>query len=96
MKVLAMIDVAAGADLQEVRKGLLDELRGSWRLFEEGTLREAYATSVPTRVVFVLEAESVAEAKRTLDALPLVHAGSVIVDYVELKPFVNWSLLFQH
>jgi hypothetical protein len=94
MKVLAIIDVAPGANMAELRKALPEEIKGSWGLFASGVLREAYATASPTRVVFVLEAESVAAAEAHLRPLPMVAAGLMKIEYVELRPFVNWSALF--
>lgn len=94
MKVLVIVDVAPGADSHRVRAGLLEELRGSWRLYTEGVVREAYATAVPTRVVFVVEAESKVDAERRFAELPLVKAGLMTLEFIELRPFLNWSLLF--
>jgi hypothetical protein len=94
MKILAIIDVVPGADVAALRARLEEELHASWKLFAAGKLREAYATSTPTRVVFVLEAESVAEAKSEMERMPLVAAKLLRVELVELRPFTNWSLLF--
>jgi hypothetical protein len=94
MKILAIIDVAPGSDISGIRTELPSELRGSWGLFSSGVLREAYATAAPTRVVFVLEAESTAEANAHLQKLPLVASGAMRIELVELRPFVNWSMLF--
>jgi hypothetical protein len=94
MKVLAIIEVVPDARMEEVRAELANELRGSWALFASGVLREAYATPTPTRVVFVLEAENVAQAKKHLRKLPLVAAGHLTLQLIELRPFVNWSVLF--
>ena len=63
-------------------------------MFASGVLREAYATATPTRVVFVLEAEDAARAEEHLRKLPLVAAGHFNFEIVELRPFVNWSMLF--
>jgi hypothetical protein len=94
MKFLAIIDVAEGAAISEIRAGLAEELRHSWSLFLSGTLREAYATDSPSRVVFVLEAANEAEAVAHLVAFPLVHAGLFTYQIIALRPFANWSLLF--
>jgi hypothetical protein len=94
MKILAIIDVVTGANLEELRSELPNELRGSWELFSQGVLREAYATASPGRVVFVLEAEDHADAQKQLDSLPLVGKKILRVELVELRPFVNWSMLF--
>jgi len=47
-------------------------------------------------VVFVLEAEDRAHAQTEISKLPLIASGSFHVELIELRPFVNWSLLFAH
>jgi hypothetical protein len=66
MKILALIDVAPDARM---------ESKESWSLFASGSLREAYATAAPTRVVFVLEAEDDSKAEEHRGKLPLIAAG---------------------
>jgi hypothetical protein len=94
MKILALIDVAPGAGVESIRAELVDELKGSWQLFSSGVLREAYATATPSRVVFVLEAADAADAERLLRQLPLIAGGMLRLEVIELRPFVNWSMLF--
>ena len=94
MKVLAIIDLAATADRAEVFCRLNEELGESWKLFSENVIREAYATGDPTRVVFVLETGDLAAAETALGSLPLVKDGHFTVEFIELRPFSNWSRLF--
>ncbi len=94
MKILAIISVVPGAEIATIRQHLADELRGSWQMFVNGTLREAYATESPGRVVFVLETDGIGEARTLLGNLPLVQAGCFTLELLELRPFVNWSMLF--
>jgi len=96
MKLLAIVDLAEGAPLERVRAELASELKASWALFAADVLREAYATASPTRVVFVLEARDAAAAEGSLRTLPLIAAGLFRVELIELRPFVNWSMLFGH
>jgi hypothetical protein len=96
MKVLAMLTLVPEAKLETVRMELSAELRGSWALYSSGVLREIYATEDSRRVVFVLEADNAAAAKRLLESLPLVAAGMFDMELAELRPFVNWSMLFSH
>jgi hypothetical protein len=96
MKVLAVLTLMPEAQVGTVRAELANELRGSWALYSADVLREAYATEDPKRVVFVIEAEDSAAAKRQLAQLPLVAAGMFNVECLELRPFVNWSMLFAH
>ena len=94
MKFLAIVDVAEGAALERIRAELASELKASWALFASGVIREAHATEKPTRVVFTLEAQDRAAASAALQSLPLIAAGLFHVELVELRPFANWSLLF--
>lgn len=94
MKVLALLSLVPEAQLGTVRAELADELKGSWALYASGVLREVYATEDPKRVAFVMEAEDAAAARRQLAPLPLVAAGMFNVECLELRPFVNWSMLF--
>jgi len=94
VKIMAIIDVAPNAPMDAVRSELATELEGAWELFTTGVLREAYATEKPTRVVFVLESESGAEAERQLRKLPLVARGLMAAQFIELRPFANWARLF--
>jgi hypothetical protein len=91
MEILAIIDVAQDADMEAIRAELPNELKGSWDLFANGVLREAYLTEKPTRVVFVLEAHDRAAAEAHLRTLPLVASGAMQVRTMELRPFTNWS-----
>jgi hypothetical protein len=42
----------------------------------------------------VLEADDTRQAHEHLHELPLVAAGLLNVELVELRPFVNWTILF--
>ena len=94
MKVLAIIDVAEGAPLDQIKSRMQEELLASWSLFVSGAIREAYLTSSPTRVVFILEADDAPDALKRLQQLPLISAGFFRVSLEELRPFANWSRLF--
>lgn len=94
MKVLAILTLMPEAELGRLRAELASELRGSWELYASGILREVYATEDPKRVVFVLEADTAAAARRQLASLPLIAAGMFKVECIELRPFINWSMLF--
>jgi hypothetical protein len=94
MKILTIIELAASADVSEVRRNLNAELRESWKLFSEDILREAYTTDDSGRVVFVLEAIDRAAAETELRRLPLVKLGYFSVRLIELRPFSNWARLF--
>jgi hypothetical protein len=95
MKILAIVDLVAGVEVDSMRNDIASEVKESWALFASGVLREAYATATGTRVVFVLEAEDVPRANAHLGKLPLVSAGLFHLELTELRPFTNWSMLFK-
>ena len=94
MKILAIVYVVPGASMESIRAEIKNEIMGSWELFSSGVLREAYSTATPSRVVFILEADDIGSARAHLRELPLVAAGLLSLELVELRPFVNWSMLF--
>ncbi len=94
MKVQAILTLMPQTPLETVRGELADELRGSWALYASGVLREIYATDDPKKVVFVLEAADAQAARQALAPLPMIAAGMFGMEIVELRPFVNWSMLF--
>jgi hypothetical protein len=94
VKILAILTLKPSASLETVRVELAHEIRGSWGLFATGVLREAYATENPARVVFVIEADDLAAAEGHLAPLPLIAGGMFLVEFTELRPFVNWAMLF--
>ncbi len=96
MKVLAALTLAPDAPLESVRPELAAELRGSWTLYAAGVLREVYATEDPKRVIFIVETEGTEAARRVLATLPLVARGLFTIELLELRPFVNWAMLFAH
>ena len=96
MKILAILSLRPETPLDTVRAELAAELKGSWALYASGILREAYATEDRQKVVFIVEAADAAAARQLLAPLPMIAAGMFGIELVELRPFVNWSMLFAH
>jgi hypothetical protein len=94
LKILAIVTLKPEASSSAVRAQLVDEIKGSWTLYSSGLLREVYATESPARVVFMLEAADTETAADSLRGLPLVAAGMFHIEMLELRPFVNWAMLF--
>jgi len=94
VKILAILTLMPAVEPDTVRAELAEELKGSWALYVSGVLREVYATEDPKKVVFMVEAADAASAKQVLARLPMIAAGMFNMEFVELRPFVNWSMLF--
>jgi muconolactone delta-isomerase len=96
MKVLAILTLMPQAQLETVRAELANELKLSWALYASGVLREVYATEDAKRVVFIVASADIDAARQVLAPLPMIAAGMFHMEFVELRPFVNWSMLFAH
>jgi len=94
LKNLAIIELSERSAKPSSADALTRELQGAWQLYSEGFIRAAYATSLPTRIVFELETSDGTEAKNALTRLPLIADGTFEVTCIELRPFLNWSRLF--
>jgi hypothetical protein len=69
------------------------ELRALWELYRDGVVREMYSPAGPGAIL-VLEAESVQEAERLIAEFPLISAGVMALEIVELRPFAAIEMLF--
>jgi hypothetical protein len=96
VKVLAILTLIPEAQVEKVRAEIPNELKGSWALYATGVLRDVFATDDPKKVVFIIEAADAKAAEHILAPLPMIAAGMFNVEFVELRPFVNWSMLFAH
>jgi hypothetical protein len=94
MKVLAIgrprpdVDVA-----RELPRLAEPELRAVWTLYRDGVLREMYSPGAPGAVL-VFEVGAERDARRLLDALPMVTAGVIEFEVIGLHPFSALDMLF--
>lgn len=95
MKILCLSHVKPGADLSRVEELLVDEERFAWDMYANGQLREHYASDMPTPAISIIEMESIEAAKAHFEELPINKAGLLEPQYFELKPFMNWEVLFR-
>src|SRR5215472_12676230 len=93
MKLLAIGRPRAGADVREIGVHAAAEMQALWDLYTAGTVREMYALRSPGAVL-VLEAATAADAAAAVKRLPLVTAGVIEFDVIELHPFTALSMAF--
>ena len=91
MKLLTIGRLRSGADLREIGAHATAEMRALWDLYTAGTVREMYTPGGPGAVL-VLEAPSAADAAAAVNRLPLVTAGVIEFDVIELHPFTALSM----
>ena len=95
MKILAIWRVKADADIEALQRLLVEEERFAWRSYLKGELREHYESDMPAAAVSVLEAASVEAAIAQYEDLPLMKAGFIEGEFLPLRPFKNWDVLFR-
>lgn len=93
MKLLAIGRPRSEDASSEIAQHAWEEMRSLWELYRGGTVREMYSPGGPGSVL-VLEAVSKQDASVTLAGLPLVQAGVIEFEVIELHPFAALGLLF--
>jgi hypothetical protein len=95
MKVIAYDHFKAGTNLRAVESRLLQaEMIQAWKLWKEGVIRELYGRADGGGGVIVFECESVDEAKRYVEDLPLSRAGFLEWDFLPLTAPTPLEALF--
>ncbi len=94
MKLLAIGRPRPGLDApREIAAHAAAEMQALWELYRGGAVREMYSPGGPGSVL-VLEAASRQDAEAALQALPLVKAGVIEFEVLELHPFAALAMLF--
>ena len=96
MKILAIAKVDPQTTFEKIQPHLEAEVRCAWKLYKEGPVREMYSClDRRLGVVFVLESNSVAEARQSLGELPFVREKFIDFEFIPLGPFSFLELLFK-
>jgi hypothetical protein len=96
MKILAIAKVDQETTLEKIQPHMEAEVKCAWKLYKEGPVREMY--SCPDRrmgVVFVLECDTVDEARTALHELPFVREKFIDFEMIPLGPFSYFEMLFK-
>ena len=95
MKLLSTLRLKQNVRPDDVEGLVVAETQAVWQRYVDGRIRELYGLPGGPGAVFILEYESLDAALQDLGDLPLVQAGYVDVDLVELRPFTSWQSLFK-
>lgn len=95
MQILVIWKVKPEVDMNEVLTHMEAEEHFAWKEYMEGHLRQFWLTEKPGYVVMILEYDSMAEAKKANEGLPLLAAGLMDAEFHELRPFQSWEFLFK-
>ncbi|HVO03248.1 MAG TPA: hypothetical protein VMT54_13670 [Candidatus Cybelea sp.] len=94
MKVFAIASFAPGITAAHVQKHLPSEVPPTLRLYLDGKV-EQFWFQKGKGPIFLMNAETVDEAKATLGALPLVAEGLMTYEYFPVTTLSPLGLLIQ-
>ena len=90
MKILALEREIEGAKWEDTENLLAQEAQQVFQLYLSDSLREIYFTE-DNNAVLILETQDKRAAESLLKALPLVKAGKIRFDIMELKPYTGYE-----
>lgn len=91
--ILVMLTVKPGIERDRIMTVLPDEIRATVRLYLAGKIRQWYSRSDERGVVFVLDCQSVDEARTIMGGLPLAKRGFVELQFTAMGPLTPLRLL---
>jgi hypothetical protein len=95
MMILAIERDVPGVTGEEFEPHLKEEEAARvWELYQAGLFRELYFRQDQPSAVLVLECADIEEANAVLNTLPLVKAGLIAFDIIQLIPYPGFSRLF--
>ncbi|MEP7196099.1 MAG: superoxide dismutase [Saprospiraceae bacterium] len=94
MKILAIEKEIPGVVWDNTESLLKNEALHAYELYLSDELREIYFTE-NRNAILVLESKDMATAKKILDSFPLVEAGIITFDIMELRPYNGYNRLIK-
>ena len=94
MKLLAIEKETNSVNWNEETETLINESYQVYHLFQEGIIRDIYFTENENAVI-ILECASKDEAIKVLETLPLVKAGLIDFELMELRPYTGFDRIIQ-
>jgi len=96
MKILALEKEVSGITDDRFTPGILrKESAQTWKLQQEGIIRELYFRYDRQEAVLILECKNTKEARSVLATLPLVKEGLITFDIIPLTAYPGFARLFE-
>ena len=96
MKILVMDTVLPGVTLEKINANLRQEAAAAWKHYTKGAVREIYFRLDHPGAVMVLECESVEQARKMTDGLPMVWEELIRFELIPLGLSIPFAELFEH
>jgi len=95
MKILAITKDVPGVSWENSDEILKNETINAYKLYRDGIFREIYFTQNRDAII-ILETESLNEASKFMNGLPLVEQNLITYELFELNPYYGFERLFTH
>jgi hypothetical protein len=94
MKVMAIPSVSAGVTPDQIKEHMPKEVPATLKLYLEGKVEQFWFRE-KTGPVFLMNVESIEEARAALGALPLVEANVMSYELMPVGPLMPLGLFLQ-
>ena len=95
MKVMAVGSITKPLSPEQRQQVMPNEVPATLKLYLDGKIEQFWYRQDAPGVVFLMNVESVAAAKATVEALPLVTNGYATYDFMQVGPLAPLGLLMQ-
>jgi len=94
MKYLVLLTPIAGKQPADFKPYAVTEMQAVWNDYKKGSLREIYFSPDPLIISVIYEAEGVNEVQLSVKKLPMVEAGLLSVQIIQMGPMYSFEVLF--
>ena len=95
MKVLAIGNITKPVTPEQRQQIMPKEVPATLKLYLDGRIDQFFYRQDKPGVIFLMNVESVEQAKAAVDALPLTAAGLATYELMPLSPLLPLGLLIQ-
>lgn len=95
MKVFAIATIVKPVSPEQRAEIMPKEVPATLKLYLDGKIEQFWARQDAPGVIFLLNVESIEQAKATIEALPLVTGGFASYNYIPVGPLAPLGLLIQ-
>src|ERR1700744_1827130 len=95
MKVFAIASIARPLTPEQRQQIMPNEVPATLKLYLDGKIEQFWYRQDAPGVIFLMNVESVEQAKATVEALPLVTGGFAKYEFMQVGPLAPLGLLIQ-
>jgi hypothetical protein len=95
MKVMAIGSFAKPLTPEQRQQVLPNEVPATLKLYLDGKIEQFWFRKDAPGVLFLMNVDSIEQAKATIEALPLVTGGYAKYDFMQVGPLAPLGLLIQ-